>query len=395
MKAFFFGFIKMAIANKFVAHTIRNRATAMAKAACAIHATSRWAITGTPIQNRVTDFASLLEFLQIHPFSNPKVFDTEITKPWIKSGDRDVTRLKKLVNCISLCRTKAVIELPRREDIIQHLTFSREEQELYERAKEGTREKFDDAISSNPVPTGQYLNALQWLNELRLICNHGLIPSKRHENSSHTVSSQDKQVWNKYTANKAFETLVCAGEAICSVCDNAMSAGAAGDTDSPKPFLSKCLTLTCGSCIKNSPSGQIVPTCSHNPLCKCIEVSWVSENVTKSPADKKLPQITLERASTKLKALLNSLQKCPRGEKRQVTESVFQLAGFNLQFSVVFSYWTYTLDLIESLLQQTSISYTRIDGQYSGEKRDEAIQKFQTDESIQIILVSITCGGAG
>lgn len=63
--------------------------------------------------------------------------------------------------------------------------------------------------------------------------------------------------------------------------------------------------------------------------------------------------------------------------------------------SVVFSYWTYTLDLIESLLRQTGISYTRIDGQHSGEKREEAIEKFQTDPSIQVILVSITCGGAG
>jgi len=62
---------------------------------------------------------------------------------------------------------------------------------------------------------------------------------------------------------------------------------------------------------------------------------------------------------------------------------------------VVFSYWTFTLDLIESLLKEASISYTRIDGQHSGEKREEAIQKFQEDESIQVILVSITCGGAG
>jgi SWI/SNF-related matrix-associated actin-dependent regulator of chromatin subfamily A3 len=63
--------------------------------------------------------------------------------------------------------------------------------------------------------------------------------------------------------------------------------------------------------------------------------------------------------------------------------------------SVVFSYWTFTLDLIESLLIKTNISYTRIDGQHSGEKREIAIQKFQTDPSIQVILVSITCGGAG
>jgi SWI/SNF-related matrix-associated actin-dependent regulator of chromatin subfamily A3 len=63
--------------------------------------------------------------------------------------------------------------------------------------------------------------------------------------------------------------------------------------------------------------------------------------------------------------------------------------------SVVFSYWTMTLDLIESLFRKHSISYTRIDGSHSAEKREETINKYQTDESVQVILVSITCGGAG
>jgi SNF2 family DNA or RNA helicase len=376
-----------------VAHTIRNRATAMARAACAIHATNRWAITGTPIQNRVTDFASLLEFLQVYPFSNPKVFDTEITKPWLKSGDRDVSRLKKLVNCISLCRTKAVIELPRRVDLIRNLDFSPEEQSFYDRAKDGTIRKFDEAMASNPVPTGQYLNALQWLNELRLVCNHGLLHSKRDGNKSLAITPQNTQTWNKSTANKAFETIVSAGEAICSVCGNVLIDGSS--SDSPKPFLSKCLTLSCGSCIKDTPSGQPNPTCLHTPLCKSVEVSWLSEHVTKTTIEKSLPKVAPEQVSTKLRALMDSLKSSPESEKRHARRHYLSCFTTDISRSVVFSYWTYTLDLIESLLKEASISYTRIDGQYSGEKRESAIRKFQTDETIQVILVSITCGGAG
>lgn len=67
----------------------------------------------------------------------------------------------------------------------------------------------------------------------------------------------------------------------------------------------------------------------------------------------------------------------------------------NFSASVVFLYWTYTLDLVESLLRQAAISYTRINGQISDEKREEAIEKFQTHITIQVILVSITCGGTG
>jgi SNF2 family DNA or RNA helicase len=165
----------------------------MARAACAVHATNRWAITGTPIQNRVSDFSSLLEFLKIHPFSIPKVFDDEIAKPWLKSADKDTTRMKKLVNCVSLCRTKRIIDLPKREDLIFHLNLSSEEQEHYDRAKERTWRKFDDALSSNPLKTGQYLNALTWLNDLRLLCNHGLVQSHRDISKTHAITLQDTQ----------------------------------------------------------------------------------------------------------------------------------------------------------------------------------------------------------
>ncbi|CZR65227.1 uncharacterized protein PAC_15127 [Phialocephala subalpina] len=363
------------------AHTIRNRSTAMAKAACAVNATNRWAITGTPIQNRVTDFSSLLEYLKIYPFSNPKVFDTEIAKPWLnKTGDKDITRMKKLVNCMSLCRTKAIIDLPRRQDSIRKLSFSPEEQEYYDKVKEGTIRKLDAAISTNPLQPGQYLNALQWLNELRLICNHGLVHSNREVHKTVSIVPQDTHVWNKSTANKAFETIVTANQASCSVCGNVLSDGAGQGTSSenPKPYLAKCLTLTCGSCIKDSPTGQRLATCRCIPLCKSVEVSWTPDVATSVGKGKTLPDVPEEHISTKLKTLLEDLQTCPEGEK-----------------SVVFSYWTFTLDLIESLLIKSSISYTRIDGQHSGERREEAIQKFQTDPSIQVILVSITCGGAG
>jgi SWI/SNF-related matrix-associated actin-dependent regulator of chromatin subfamily A3 len=37
----------------------------------------------------------------------------------------------------------------------------------------------------------------------------------------------------------------------------------------------------------------------------------------------------------------------------------------------------------------------RIDGNLSGSRREEAIRKFQTDDCVRVILVSITCGGTG
>lgn len=64
--------------------------------------------------------------------------------------------------------------------------------------------------------------------------------------------------------------------------------------------------------------------------------------------------------------------------------------------SVVFSYWTNTLDLVQVMLDDKGIRHSRIDGKMSLSKRNEALRAFQSNDSaVRIILVSITCGGAG
>jgi SNF2 family DNA or RNA helicase len=68
----------------------------------------------------------------------------------------------------------------------------------------------------------------------------------------------------------------------------------------------------------------------------------------------------------------------------------------SLKFSsVIFSYWTSTLDLIEQALKQAAITFCRYDGRLSRAKRHTVLDRFANDSSVQVILVSITCGGQG
>jgi SWI/SNF-related matrix-associated actin-dependent regulator of chromatin subfamily A3 len=66
-----------------------------------------------------------------------------------------------------------------------------------------------------------------------------------------------------------------------------------------------------------------------------------------------------------------------------------------IPYSVVFSFWTSTLDLVQYILDESEFIYTRIDGKMSLAKRTECMRLFQTDDTVRVILVSITCGGAG
>ncbi|KAF3605072.1 hypothetical protein DY000_02044428 [Brassica cretica] len=51
------------------AHNIKERSSSTAKAVFALEANYRWALSGTPLQNHVGEFYSLIRFLQILPYS--------------------------------------------------------------------------------------------------------------------------------------------------------------------------------------------------------------------------------------------------------------------------------------------------------------------------------------
>jgi len=303
-----------------VAHTIRNRSTSRAQAAYAVHATHRWAISGTPIQNRLTDFASLIEFLRVHPFSDPKTFDTEIAKPWSRSTEEDLAKLKKLVNYMSLCRPKSVVKLPTREDEIHSLDFTPSERELYENAKQRTKKKLDDALATNPMQSGKYVNALQWLNQLRLICNHGHLQSKKGDENIPAQMPEQEISWDKETAQIAFDSLIASGTASCSMCmeeitEATFDASGEDEVKLRKPVLSMCLTLLCGSCLLERDAE--IACCTNHPKCRSTEVTWTDTRTARPTTVKKvLPKMSEDMIPTKLKALMTSLKDRGKDEKR-------------------------------------------------------------------------------
>jgi DNA repair protein RAD16 len=51
------------------AHSIKSRQTGSAKACFALNSKYKWCLSGTPVQNRIGEFFSLLRFLQVRPFA--------------------------------------------------------------------------------------------------------------------------------------------------------------------------------------------------------------------------------------------------------------------------------------------------------------------------------------
>ena len=77
-----------------------------------------------------------------------------------------------------------------------------------------------------------------------------------------------------------------------------------------------------------------------------------------------------------------------------VTKITLELTNYGLN-SLVFSYWTSTLDLLESVLSQNGIASLRIDGRVSYEQRILALESFRNDPQITVLLMSIQTGAVG
>ena len=66
------------------AQCIKNRSSKSALACCAIRATHRWCMTGTPMMNNVGELHSLLKFLRIRPYNALERFNAVSSCPELK-----------------------------------------------------------------------------------------------------------------------------------------------------------------------------------------------------------------------------------------------------------------------------------------------------------------------
>ncbi|ROL52325.1 Transcription termination factor 2 [Anabarilius grahami] len=150
------------------AHNIKNPKVQTSMAVCKLRARSRWAVTGTPIQNNLLDMYSLLKFLRCSPFDEYKLWKAQVSLP-----DRtcEVHRLK----------------LSEDEQAVYDVVFAQSRstlQNYLKRHEEGNTKKGDniarefgmsqqDSLSSSQQPQAtSTIHILSLLLRLRQCCCH-------------------------------------------------------------------------------------------------------------------------------------------------------------------------------------------------------------------------------
>lgn len=404
------------------AHMIREQSTLQFKAICRLQANRRWAVTGTPVQNKLDDLAALLAFLRLKPFDEKSKFVQYITSPFRACEPEIVPKLRILVDSITLRRLKDKINLPPRTDEIIKLNFSPAERKLYEIFEKNAQDKVQVLSAGKEKMIGgrTYIHILQSILRLRLISAHGrdllsdddleIVQGMTQESAIDLDSDGDdeKPALAESRAYEAFELMQETNGDVCFSCQRKVGTNDGADIASEREedvlgYMTACFHLLCTSCITNwqeevgNHGSGMCPVCqthvrfTYNEIRKSkAEVEHEGHNQSRKPESKvrtKENYTGYMGPHTKTRALVEDLLKAKADSEAQPDEPPFK--------SVVFSAWTSHLDLIQIALDNVGIRYTRLDGKMSRTARTAAMDAFREDNSVHVILVSIMAGGLG
>ena len=153
------------------AQYIKNHATAAAKAVKIIRSRVRFALTGTPIENRLSELWSIFDFLMPGFLYGYTHFREKLEAPIVKLEDKEaLERLGKLTAPFILRRLKrdVLTELPPKNESVFYTEMSEEQRKLYlavlAQAQQKLRERDTPFLGQNK------LAVLAMLTKLRQIC---------------------------------------------------------------------------------------------------------------------------------------------------------------------------------------------------------------------------------
>ncbi|KAL3652640.1 hypothetical protein CASFOL_002321 [Castilleja foliolosa] len=380
------------------AHYIKDRRSNTTRAVFNLQSSYKWALSGTPLQNRVGELYSLVRFLQIAPYSyyfckdcdcrtldyssaqcpdcahkNVRHFcwwNRNIATPIQDSRNSHRSReamllLKhKILKSIVLRRTKkgreADLSLPCRIITLRRDSLDVVEEDYYTALYSESQAQFDTYINAGTV-LNNYAHIFELLLRLRQAVDHPYLVEyslTAMERRGKTVESRD-ETCGLCNENEEDIVVTACGHAFCKPC--LIDFGASMGQNSC-PSCSKPLTVDF-TCTKNG-KGQTA-----NSTIKGFRASSILNRI----------QLRDFQTSTKIDAL--------REEIRFMVERDGSAKG------IVFSQFSSFLDLIHYALRKSGVNCVQLDGSMSMVARDAAIKKFSEDPNCRIFLMSLKAGG--
>lgn len=370
------------------AHTIKSTKSQVSLAAAALTADYRWCLTGTPIQNNLTDIYSLLRFLKVEPWGNWAWWNKLVQKPFEEGDERGLKLVQSILRPIMLRRTKCSVDregrpilvLPPANIQVVYCELSEAEKDFYEALFKKSKVKFDRFVEQGRV-LHNYASILELLLRLRQCCDHPFLVMSRGDTQDYadldklakrflrggggTAEGEGKVVPSRAYIQEVVEELKKGEQGECPICLEAFE----------DAVLTPCAHRLCRECLLSSWRNAASGLC---PVCR----KMVSrQDLITAPTESRF-QIDVEKnwvESTKVASLLCELENLRSSGAK----------------SIVFSQWTAFLDLLEIPLTRNKISFLRLDGTLNLHQRERVIKKFSEESDIMVLLMSLKAGGVG
>jgi SWI/SNF-related matrix-associated actin-dependent regulator of chromatin subfamily A3 len=358
-------------------HQIRNPKAKMSQAACAIMATSRWVLTGTPIVNTLRDLYSHVKFIRLTGgLSEFEIFNGILIRP-LKNGDPAASvLLQALMSTVCLRRMKDMkfidLKLPEITSLKYPVTFLRHERERYDAFKSEAHGILEQAKARKGDTT--YSHLLEVLLRMRQTCNHWKMCGEDRVSNVLKLLEENKAVDVMDPANRrALQDLLqirIDSQEDCPVCIDTMR----------DPVITACAHAFCTDCIE-----RVINEQHKCPMCRAeltdnTTLVQPSAGLGESDDAAQVVDIDVDTSSSKIEALVKILK---ASEKEPDTKTV------------VFSQWTSFLDIVEKQLEKHGLTFTRLDGKMPPSRRDAAIEALNSDPDCTIMLASLSVCSVG
>lgn len=153
---------------------IKNSSSKAYKAVIKLTATNKIAITGTPVENSLTDLWSQMNFINPGLLGNLTYFKNEFVNPIEKHNiEENSEKLKSLIHPFILRRTKNEVakDLPPKTEQVRYCSMSEPQQKIYEKEKSIVRNNILENLEEKGNEKTGFM-VLQALTKLRQLANH-------------------------------------------------------------------------------------------------------------------------------------------------------------------------------------------------------------------------------
>lgn len=169
------------------AQNIKNPKTINSKSVKQVHAQTYFALTGTPIENSLTELWSIFDFLMPGYLFTHAKFQEQFEIPIFKDKDTAaISRLKRLVSPFILRRMKKDVlkELPEKINSVVYNEMTPEQAKIYASYVLSTKAEVQRLIGESPDLKSSRFEILSLITRLRQLCCHPSLFIEDYEGES-------------------------------------------------------------------------------------------------------------------------------------------------------------------------------------------------------------------